>query len=215
MRACPTALVLAAILIISAEPAAAQAERRFYVGGFGGASFLLDPELEVAGTSAGEAEFEQGFAAGAMVGYRFVDDFRGELEASFRQNDLDILFTASAEGDATVWALMANGYYDFPDISGSARTPIRPYLGGGLGVARVSWNDVSIGATQIVDDDEYLVAYQAIAGIGIGVTDSVTLSVDYRFVATPDVELDQPGGSNAFQIDNLSHTVTGGIRVAF
>lgn len=215
MRAHLPAIVTAAVLLTAASPATAQTDRGFYAGGFGGAHVLMDPELEVAGTSVGEAEFEQGFAAGATVGYRFVDDFRGELEASFRQSDLDTLFTASADGDATVWAVMANGYYDFPSISGSARTPLRPYLGGGIGLARVAWNDVSIGATSIVDDDEYLVAYQAIAGIGIGVTEAVTISVDYRFFATPDVEIDQAGGSNAYQIDNLSHTVTAGLRVAF
>ncbi len=215
MRAFLPAVILVFGVQLAGGPAAAQEARRHYVSGFGGMNILMNPDVSAAGMSVGEGEFDQGFAFGGAVGLRFLDDFRAELEASYRQNDIDRLFTASGGGDATSLALMANSYYDFPDLFGSRRTPVRPYLGGGIGVARVAWNDVSVGATQITDDDEYIVAFQALAGVGIGVSDSVTLTVDYRFFATPDVELDRTSGSSPFQMENLNHTVTVGFRVEF
>ena len=215
MRAIVPTVILAIGLQLAAGPAEAQEARRFYVSGFGGLNFLMDPDVGAAGMSIGEGEFDQGFTFGGAVGLRFLDDFRAELEASYRQNDIDRLFTASANGDASSLALMANSYYDFPGIFGSRRTPVRPYLGGGIGVARVAWNDIVVGASQITDDDEYIIAYQALAGVGIGVTDSVTLTIDYRFFATPDVELERPSGSSDFQMENLNHSVTAGIRFEF
>ena len=215
MRALLPAVILAIGAQLACGPVAAQEARRLYVSSFGGLNILMDPDVDAAGMSVGEGEFSQGFAFGGAVGLRFLDDFRAELEASYRQNDIDRLFTASANGDATSLALMANSYYDFPDLFGSRRTPVRPYLGGGIGVARVAWNDVVVGATPVTDDDEYIVAFQALAGVGIGVTDSITLTVDYRFFATPDVELDRSSGSSPFQMENLNHTVTAGFRVGF
>ncbi len=215
MRILLPAMLAAMTLLFTAGPAGAQDARTLYVSGFGAWNFLMDADIEVGGASAGDAEFSQGFALGGAVGFRFVDDFRAEIEGSYRQNDLDLVFTANADGDATSLALMANGYYDFPDIGGALRSPLRPYLGGGIGVARVAWNDVTVGATSIVDDDEFIIAYQAMAGLGFGVTDAVTLTVDYRFFATPSVELERAGGSNALEADNLNHMVSAGLRVEF
>ena len=214
MKAMLTAAT-AALLVLASLPADAQSERRLYVGAFGGLNFLMEADVEVGGATVGSAEFDSGYAAGGIVGYRFLDDFRAELELSYRSNDIDTLFTAPARGDATNLAAMVNGYYDFPDIASRWSTTIRPYLGGGIGAAQVAWNDVAIGATPVTDDDEVIFAFQAGAGVGFGITDSITLSIDYRFFATPNVELSQDGGTGEFEVENRNHTATAGIRFAF
>jgi len=124
------------------------------------------------------------------VGHGFANGFRLEGSIDYRNNEIEPL------GDeATVWAAMANLYYDF-NRGGS----IQPYLGLGAGYVQSE-----IGAL----DEEDGWAYQGLAGIGWRMTDRATLDIGYRYFNAP--ELEYPG----FDVDYEHQAVTVGIRYAF
>ena len=76
---------------------------------------------------------------------------------------------------------MGNAYYDFKFFG-----PIKPFVGFGLGVARVreEWDAFSDGLQRFfnVDDARTEFAYQGRAGIAYEVNKRLDLSVGYRYV---------------------------------
>ncbi|MGY0406693.1 P44/Msp2 family outer membrane protein, partial [Pseudoalteromonas sp. SYSU M81241] len=75
-------------------------------------------------------------------GWGFGNGWRTELELSWRRADFDkasagALVDATTDGHYSQASVFVNALYDFHSVQG----PIRPYLGGGVGISRVSWND--------------------------------------------------------------------------
>jgi OOP family OmpA-OmpF porin len=139
--------------------------------------------------------FEQGFGVGAVVGYEgvFTPGLRLEGEIAYRSNGVKnisfatIFGPVSLSGRGTVdsAAFMGNAIYDFmPDSRWT------PYLGGGVGAARLTTNDVSVHACDNVlsgcayNATSWRFAYQGIAGVKYALTPAVSLAVDYRYFAT-------------------------------
>ena len=117
---------------------------------------------------------------------------------------------------------MANVWFDF-----NPGSPWSPFVGGGLGVARISLNDVAITSLTLLgvpiplaspvplaDDDDWVFAYQVGAGIGYEVTPTTTISLGYRFFATADPDFTGVDGT-PFDAEYRSHNIEIGLRISF
>jgi OOP family OmpA-OmpF porin len=122
--------------------------------------------------------------------------FRLEGEVTYRDNNISGLSGGQTggsviSGNASSLAFMANGYYDI--ATGSWWTP---YIGGGLGLAL---DHQTINSTpmpgNVVDGTSSELAYQAMAGIGYQITDSLNFAIEYRYFGTtsPTYDLSFPG----------------------
>lgn len=142
-------------------------------------------------------DFKRGFNVRAALGYRF-NQFRVEAESSVIQNkyknfyDLDgDIFPGKWSGYTRATSLLINGYYDYP-----LNDWLVPYVGTGIGFARVKNHirahdrvDVIGGVMTPISDPvgnmhETKVAYQAIIGSLLNLSNKLSLSADYRYFGT-------------------------------
>jgi len=182
-----------------------------YIGGHLGLNILDDPDFEqpqfgfVASTS-----FDAGLGAGGVIGYDF-GMVRVDAEIAYRHNEISDFFGVDADGSATALSYMINGYFDI-----STGGPVTPYIGGGIGFATVSWNDVEIPAffftLPVADDDDSVLAYQFSAGIGYEINPRTTVTFGYRFFATEDPEMVDAFG-DPFTTEYQSHEFNVGVRL--
>lgn len=214
-----------AALLATAAPAYAAGP---YVSGTVGATFLQDadnsnssPLVDV------KSSYDPGWAVAAAAGYGFGNGLRVEGEIGYRQVSLDKLavrndgglgaalglgslngVTTNVEGDETALSFMANAWYDV-----KTGTPFTPYVGGGVGLARVGLNNVSVAGITLVDDEDTAFAYQLGAGVAYALTESVSLTLDYRFFSVVDATFTDVSGS--FGSEFHSHNVMVGARFGF
>jgi OOP family OmpA-OmpF porin len=195
-------------------PVAAQAQLQgFYVGGAGGVDFPVDAK---APTSGGEnkVKYDAGPTGSLSLGYKF-GAFRAELEGNYRTNDVNKTSGAalsSPHGHTRMWGAMLNGFYDI-----NTGTAFTPYLGAGVGVGFVhaSLNGVRpIGSTLGgYSGSDTVFAYQGIAGASYALSPHLSLTADYRYVATDDARI-KSGGAK-WNVENANHVVTAGLRWTF
>ncbi|MCB2078974.1 MAG: porin family protein, partial [Novosphingobium sp.] len=126
---------------------------------------------------------DYGVDGGAAIGYDF-GAFRLETEASYRTADHDGLTTPTASlsapsGDANVLSFMLNGLLDFGSDNG-----IQGFVGGGVGVGRVSYD---VGS--LIDDTDTGFAWQVLAGVRAPLTDHWDVGIKYRFFNADSVDL--------------------------
>jgi len=192
------ALQWVAVVAAVIAPTAASAEN-FYAAVRGGPGVTSDAHVQrLVGFFPGDEviEFKTGFTGGVGVGYRFPFGLRVEGELGYlyvplkRENFIDV------SGSMKSYLLMANAYYDFafPFLG-----PFRPYVGGGLGGARVNDDrEVVIpfgistalcsvpcpSPSQKIDIDKWRTAfaYQARGGIIYDVNPWLDLSLGYRYI---------------------------------
>jgi len=98
----------------------------------------------------------------------------------------------TSNGEAKVWSIMANLWYDF-DIGDSN---FHPFIGGGIGAAHLDLEynaamPTYFGsmATYRLDDSGWGFAYQVGAGLGYDLGGGVMLSAQYRYFATTDIDV--------------------------
>ncbi len=188
-----------------------------------------------------ETDFDTGFNILGAVGH-YLGPVRIEGEAGLRKADVDsvsfknitvastlvgaptlnkINDAVRASGDVTVLSAMVNGWYDL-EFGGKWL----PYIGGGVGVARVdvdlrtSGQAALFGPTlppvdlsDFVRGDDTVFAYQAGAGLGYRISDATTVVVGYRYFGTVDVKFKNDGDKT--KIETGSHNVEGGLRFRF
>lgn len=167
-----------------------------YVSGNFGMVSLNDSTLSAGGASA-ELEFDTGFGFMAAIGNNF-EGLRGEVELSYRTNDMDKVsgaITGPANGDFSSLAVMGNLLVDLP-LSES----VRPFLGAGIGLANVDFDG---------DEDDTVFAYQAIVGLGFPLTHVTTLDLQYRYFATEDPNF------NGIEAEYQAHNFFAGLRFDF
>ena len=170
-----------------------------------------------------DISFSTGLALTGAVGYDF-GGFRAEAELGYQQNNSDdtdwslrgahntatFATTSFANCNLTSSTLFANGYYDFKNNS-----PFTPYLGAGLGVAKVELKDVSFGRflTNYSADDTVF-AYQFIAGTSYSITKNVAIDLSYRYVSSSEPSLDF-GYGRGIDLEFSSHNFMLGGRYTF
>jgi len=106
---------------------------------------------------------------------------------------------------------MLNGMFDFGDDNG-----ISGFIGGGVGIARVDFNNVRAFSNQgaILDDSDTRFAWQVIAGVRQAISDNIDITVKYRFFNVDNLRtVDYRGfeGESRFR----SHSLLGGITFNF
>lgn len=135
------------------------------------------------------AEFEYNQSATAVDKRAFAYDF-GKSKEKYR-------------------SYMFNGYFDIP-----TGTDFHPYIGAGLGVARIrsslTWWTPFTGDSR---KRETNFAWQAGGGIGYNLTRNWTLDIGYRWVDNGHVKWISANGNHKY--DCTEHQITAGIRYTF
>jgi len=174
------ALVVAALTFI---PCLASAEN-FYVSVRGGPGITSDTENGPASAAVRDREeYKVGLTGSGAVGYMFPFGLRGEGEVGFVYSPLKREGGVDIDGSVKSYLLMANAYYD---LKLAALGPFKPYVGFGLGVARVNIDQQifreSVNHNVHVVTPRTSFAYQARVGVGYEVNRWLDVSMGYRFV---------------------------------
>ncbi len=222
----------AMVLLLAATSAHAQKRSQYldglYVSGQAGIN-----KTEESGTSRDSVTTKAGFARGATgsvaVGYGLGNGFRGEVEAALRQstvNSLDNRRTDQEDdglggtvgveknpgpgGRVRTLSLMGNVIYDVPTSIG-----VTPFAGVGVGGARIEARNLGPDVRNSVTTGSKIVpAYQALAGVNVGVSDNVSVGVTYRYFATEKASIASEAGTpTKFAIRD--HSVMAGLTWSF
>jgi outer membrane protein OmpA-like peptidoglycan-associated protein/opacity protein-like surface antigen len=222
MRKLAIAMALSSTLL--ATPAFAR-DGAMYIGGEFGAMIVEDIDLDV-GTlnNAITLDHEYGYDGGIFVGYDF-GGFRLEAEAAYKKADLDVYQTTirlplegtifpnsrNAGGNSTALSFMLNGMLDFGEDDG-----ISGFVGGGVGMARVSVNNARnfANATPFLDDSDTKFAWQVFAGVRQAISDNIDVTVKYRFFNADKIRGVAFNG-NETDYRFRSHSLLGGLTFNF
>lgn len=190
----------------------------WYVAGSAGLAFYQN-SANRSGTTSFDLSTDPGFAVTGAVGKELGNGFRAEGELGYRQFAMDHgtvyrpggmgISTGSASGNANAFSVMGNGYHDF-----STNGPIKPYVGAGIGVARVALSDVTVGGANAVNDSDTVFAYQGMAGFSYQLTPRATVYTGYRYFATLDPRFNDAAGQRITS-EFASNNVELGYRLAF
>ena len=194
----PKVVVLSLVAVATVFSAASGATaQNAYFGVQAGFNFTHDGEFDNTGL---DATFHRGYAYGAMFGYYLNKSFRLEGELTYRGNSIDDVGGVPVPDKLSSTALMANAYYDF-----TMAGPWTPYVGGGLGAARVNFQSAA-------DVRDIVLAYQAILGLAYNVTPNTIVALDYRYfgVDTPTFE-----AATTFDLEYTNSVFMLGVRVMF
>jgi opacity protein-like surface antigen len=222
----------------------------FYISLGAGAVFVNDADVKAHDNPAysspfdGETGGEWGGAVHGAVGYGFANGLRVEGELGYRKTDIKELTVKepgslaallpagsppeavaalrgkqAVDGDVSAFTLMANLYYDI-DAGGGWK----PYVGGGVGLSRLSISSQSrsTGVT-LADAEDTVFAYKIGGGIGydIDVSDEnlgerpVTVSLDYRYFGTEDPTFRGSVTGTKFDTEQDGHYIGASLRFNF
>ena len=199
-----------------------------YISIHGGYSYLPGPESDLSGLDLPgvsiELDSEDSFVVGGAIGANFADNFRGEIEASYRKYD-DLKIEGDSDGifksDVSNFSVMLNGYYDVQDFS---RGNITPFFMGGVGLAHLeadtkgmftvnpgTINGVAYPGFTLMgsEEDDSIIAYQLGVGATIDIMEDspAKLIIGYRYVGTAEADFGD------LEVEDIgSHEVYFGLR---
>lgn len=112
---------------------------------------------------------------------------RAELEYN-RNEDAEKNLYGIVKTEIETQSIMLNAYYDI-----DTGTNLTPYVGGGLGYAKVKGKMAATGISGSMDDNNF--AWQLGIGVGYTLTNHVTIDAGYRYVdygdfSEEDIKLD-------------------------
>lgn len=213
------AAVVASAVAMPADAGAFRTHRQipsWYFALGGSVNYVDDTDLsETSGgaTSRGDFTLDEGAGLFGAIGYRprytnsFWDNTRFEIEFAMASNDVGTVTSSSGalpalSGNLKSQRVMANLLFDL-----DTGTAIRPYFGGGLGVARLSLDG----------GDDSVFAYQGLAGITYTPTSFPLLEfgLGYRYVEAPDASLTSGTTGGTLDFDYGAHSVEAAIRAYF
>ncbi|MBY0432282.1 MAG: porin family protein, partial [Rhodospirillales bacterium] len=207
---------IAAGLLVGITTAAHAQTNGFYVGAEGGLNILRDadytgnpaPRGVVGPGINGKIESDNGWGLLGQAGYGF-GQVRLEGEVGYRRNSIDKASmnrapgTLATDNKTEALDLMANVYYDIP-----TGTPFVPFLGAGLGGARVKMDLAGLGK-----DSSTVWAAQGIAGLAYNINQNLALKADYRYFTTKDPKFDI--GGSRIESEYQNHSVFVGFTYKF
>jgi OOP family OmpA-OmpF porin len=178
----PIRMIASAFLVLAAALTTSDARGQFYVGAQGGWTSLPDQTDTIPGVTSATATFNNGFNAGVRGGYEW-GPLSFEEEYSYRQNDTHNLagpgFAINGvSGNRHTNSLMTNVLFDF-----TVGWPVTPHVGFGVGAVEVFDGLKLPGIGQLFNNSSWQFGYQGIAGIRYNLNQSLTLDLDYRFLA--------------------------------
>ena len=232
------AIVVALSSTVLATPALAR-NSAWYVGGdFGGMivedvnfDFGITPGIPSNSSSQLAINHNYGFDGALFVGYD-LGAFRIEAEVSYKRARADDLeysvrlpgfgggplggaitpsIGPAGGGRTSALSFMVNGLLDFGDDDG-----VSGFVGGGVGMARVDYNNVRRFGNQgaVVDDSDTRFAWQVVAGVRQAISDNVDITVRYRFFNADNIRtVDFRGLESESRF--RSHSLLGGITFNF
>jgi opacity protein-like surface antigen len=229
----PRLLLMLGGLLVLSTPAAAQddeeptgqppVESGIYLELSGGSSYSQDQQASFDtdfGSASGDVDFLIGFQFGGALGFR-TNHLRFELASQFRRQEVETVTLNSIKGgtsgDLDVITGFADVYYDF-DLG----WPVSPYLGAGIGVARLDMKATESEVAPppfVIDDVVNEFAWNVMAGISMSIAPGTELFIGYRRVqifdeATFDATF--PGLPNGdFDMDFSTNEFSGGLRYTF
>ena len=200
------AAVGAAALLFSPLTASAD-DKGLYVGvGAGVNAFPEDTGLNSA-----DADLNWDWTTSASVGYGFAKSFRLEGQFGYRPNDVDgISGVSGGTGDFQTMNFMANLLYDFNQFG----WVVTPYVGVGLGLARVEATGVTPVAGSKINDSSVGFAMQAIVGASYDINEHWALTADYRHLRVPDLTFKTNAGTS-IDSDYATNEFLVGLRYRF
>lgn len=212
-------------LILAASNAWAGESYGPYLGGYG--TFVMPDSVDVDGDADGDgikdyakATFDNGWGVGSITGYDY-GALRFEAEVGYRMFDgsrIEDLALGLPGGGAVaagdfdlksefgLLTVMANVLYEFENDS-----RFTPYVGAGLGAGWMfvdTPNTISSGIG-VADGNDVGFAYQGIAGAKVDVAEALAAFVDYRYLGTSDIQV------NEFKTSYSTHNVTAGLIYTF
>lgn len=178
----------------------------WYVGAEGGANWIDNADVSFNTGGVIEAEFESGWALFAEVGYRWENNWRLELEAGWRENEVDCVNFGGGcipgnFGEVSQFTQMINLMHDI-DISEKTAISIGLGFGG---------NFVDVDVPGLWDDDDFVLAGQALLQLSHQLTDRLDFVMTYRYMTSEDPEF-RIFPPNSVEFDNENHTVSIGLR---
>lgn len=188
-------------------------KNKFYVGVLGGGSFLSGPKVSLTTGDTNE-EYDPGLVFSGFLGRRLDARWRVEVEAGYRKNTLDEVENKSTgvkvggNGELDVAHLMFSLYHDF-DVSWK----VKPYIGAGIGYARVSCENKTESYTSIDSSDEVF-ACQGVLGVSYDWTENLGLFFDYRYFRTGIPKVSDASG-RLVETECKNHSVNLGARIGF
>jgi opacity protein-like surface antigen len=186
----------------------------FYASIFGGIAIIDDFDfVSSVGDTPGSMSFDNGYSIDGSLGYDFGNGLSIEGQVGYLNGDASGVTyggqDADVEGSASITYAMVNAWYGF-DLGG-----ITPFIGGGFGAASLDV-DATFPAlpTASIDDSAVTWAAQVGAGVSLAVTEDISVTGRYRYLATGEVSLtdvdgDENTGSASANIFDV------GLRVAF
>ena len=199
-------LLAASAIAITAGSAQAELSGPYLGAGILGS---LQTDRTVSGAAVGELDTKLGYGANAVAGYQFDTGIRIEGEINYRRNSADTFNNANSDGRLNSWGLMGNLIWEYDNPSG-----IYPYIGAGLGGARVSANDFSNLGGAALDDSDVVLAYQGIAGVAFALNPRLSLTAEYKYFRTSDPEFENANNARV-TMDYANHSAVIGLRYRF
>lgn len=140
--------------------------------------------------------------------------FRVELEYNQSSMAQDSRFAGglpdTVRGDQIYRSYMLNGYFDIPTC-----TPVRPYVGAGIGVASVKNRLEFVDVGSVTKQKDTSFAWQLSAGLGYSITPHWLLDVGYRYLDNGNSEWVVNKGKQEIKFDSVEHQMTAGVRYTF
>ncbi len=192
----------------------ASAQNGLYVSGNFGVSIVNDLTAsgnDDEGAWSADTSWDTGYAMHVAVGYDF-NPIRTEVEFGYAKNDCDEVDNGeqATDGDVTATTILVNAYYDFHNSSSFV-----PYLGAGLGYAKIGYNNLNAADWDYpFDTDDSVFAYQFMAGVAYTINSNISVDLSYRYVGTSDPSLDDVDGSTV-DFEYNAHVVSLGVKYTF
>lgn len=191
----------------------AMAGPRVYLEVSPGVSVLSDSDIRGSGSSPNfKANFDVGYVFGAAVGFRLYEDFRIEVNASYRNTAIE-KNGRGVGGRILLFSVMTNVYYDI-DFG----IPIKPYLGVGIGNGFVDVDILERSGTSVSNNKTTQFAWNVMAGIGYALSENFDLSAGYRYLGTTDAKFDavfEDTDVGTFDVEIDFHEFLLGLRYTF
>jgi outer membrane immunogenic protein len=186
-------LIAVAFIALSVLPAAAQGP---YVGASGGLFIPHESDITITGLGSANVEYDVGGGFNINAGYDF-NGFRLDAEFGYKAADIDKISgpggSVSVSGaDITVLSYMVNGFYDF-----KINSPVKPYLGVGIGILNGELDDNGISS------DDTVFGYQVTAGIAYPMNKNLSFDLFYRLQGAPK-DFDVDGTKLSYTSSNIN-----------
>lgn len=199
--------LLALTTALIAIPVSAHAE--WYAGAGGGFQVPRDQEIKAGGVKQ-DVEYDNGWGALGAVGYKYGTGLRSELELGYRGAGVDsVSASATDAGSARIYSLMANTIYDIP-----TSLDFSPYIGAGVGAAKVSYDNVRTISGSVVDDSDIVPALQALVGFNVPFAENLDFFAQYQYQYLFDVEPNTNSGVRV-DADYGNSLILAGVRYTF